>query len=131
MTIQVPEDKFGKGKTLPGTPAADDSPAHKMSGQNLATLQGLAALHMSYGQVQNAEKFLRIALWAAPNDAKSQRLMAHVYARLGQPKKAVDLMLAASKSPHVKLRMEDWKEIGLAFVRQSNLRVGLKLLARG
>jgi len=94
------------------------------------TLRALAAFHMLYGQSQNAEKFLKIALWIDPNDAQAKRLFAHSLARRGEPMEAARVLIAATKLPGSDVSYADWREVGLALLRYGYNSLGMKLLGK-
>ena len=106
------------------------SPAKSGRRTSQDTLRELAAFHMLYGQIENAERLLKIALWTNPHDGRSKRLLAHSMARRGQPMDAARTLIEASKMPEVSVSYSDWKEVGLSLLRYGHNSLGMKLLGR-
>lgn len=94
------------------------------------TLRELAAFHMLYGQIENADRLLKIALWTNPHDGRSKRLLAHSMARRGQPMDAARTLIEASKLPDVSVSYSDWKEVALSLLLYGHSSLGMKLLGK-
>lgn len=107
------------------------APNAKTSNADTAsTLRNLAAFHLTYGQIANAERLLKIALWINPEDGQSQRLQVHVLARRGAAMDAARLLVNVSKARSADIKLSDWKEVGLALLRSGHNALGVKLLSK-
>ena len=122
MTSIPRSDSFA----IPATSARAQEPGRDRS----HALQELAAFHLLYGRAENAERFLRVALWIDPKDGNTQRLLAHAIARRGNAVEAAKMMMMAAKSFNAGLRLGDWKEVGLALLKQGQNELGLKFLTK-
>lgn len=94
----------------------------------LASMRDLAALQLLYGQPEQAQKLLRVALWIDGTDGRALRLMAHSHARLDQPIQAANTLVAASKAGNGAVRLRDWRDIGLALLKGGRRDLAMRFL---
>lgn len=98
--------------------------------KSMTALREMAIIQLLYGQVSNAERFMKIALWVRPKDGLSLRVMAHVKAREGRALDAAKLLLAASETSRSTVQLRDWKEVGLALLKAKQHKLGARCLKK-
>ena len=96
----------------------------------LTALREMAVLQLLYGQIEKAERYMTVAPWLRPKDARSQRIMAHAKARQGRALEAAKLLLSASEGEESVVKLRDWKEVGFALLRVQQHKLGLRCLKK-
>ena len=59
---------------------------------DVALINGLAAVHMSYGNLGSAADLISLAQWCAPKDPETQGLAARLAAKRGSQTKAITIL---------------------------------------